>query len=558
MTVAKTKSAKLKLYTEDTPKPVRPPLEAVGSLPDVLRAFAQTTGWSLSYLPLDSECPASDKKSRGFEKKSRADKKGDLKSAASSGANQKNDLSWAAPVNPGVGTPLGQLRLDPLDSPDAATRLAPEPVRALASSLADMLSELLHTRHALWQREAELAAGVPLVPQPQQSKHLAERLEAVLRGGAMALDCQAAALYLLDDATSQLKLRSCWGLPLDRLAAPPRPLQGSIADIEALLGHAVVLEDSDVMRHWRVPEDFPAAVCVPVSTPTMILGTLWVFSDRKRDFNDRQTNILEIVAGRVASDLEREMLIGEGLAADGLKKQLDAAERLQSNQLPTISPLLDGWQLAGWTAQADALGGDFHDWFCLPDGLLAVAAGHALSHGVEAALAAVAMKAGLRAHGQYCREAQPALKRLNLTMWTGSAGDQHGTLFYGLIQTAAGQVCCASAGQPGVVLVRQDGWESLGCVAPQLGESPESDFESYGCQLQPGEALVIFTEGVRDATDAQGCPLGEAGVAQAVLGRLDLSADELAALVRGRLDSFAVAPERFDRTVLVIKRQPIA
>ena len=95
------------------------------------------------------------------------------------------------------------------------------------------------------------------------------------------------------------------------------------------------------------------------------------------------------------------MLLGEGLAADGLKKQLDAAERLQSNQLPTISPLLDGWQLAGWTAQAGALGGDFHDWFCLPDGLLAVAAGHAMNHGVEAALAAVAMKAGLRAHGQY-------------------------------------------------------------------------------------------------------------------------------------------------------------
>ena len=176
-----------------------------------------------------------------------------------------------------------------------------------------MLGELLQTRHALWQREAELAAGVPLAPQPQQSKHLAERLEAVLRGGAMALDCQAAALYLLDDATSQLKLRSCWGLPLDRLAAPPRPLQGSIADLEALLGHAVVLEDSDVMRHWRVPEDFPAAVCVPVSTPTMILGTLWVFSERKRDFNDRQTNILEIVAGRVAADLEARCCLARGL-----------------------------------------------------------------------------------------------------------------------------------------------------------------------------------------------------------------------------------------------------
>ena len=69
-----------------------------------------------------------------------------------------------------------------------------------------------------------------------------------------------------------------------------------------------------------------------------------------------------------------------------------------------------------------------------------------------------------------------------------------------------------------MVLLRQDGWESLSHVSPRLGESPESDYEQFGYQLQPGEVLVIFTEGVRDAADAQGCPLGEAGVAEAVLG----------------------------------------
>ena len=188
--------------------------------------------------------------------------------------------------------------------------------------------------------------------------------------------------------------------------------------------------------------------------------------------------------------------------------QLAAAERLQSNQLPTISPLLDGWQLAGWTAQAALLGGDFHDWFCLADGLLAVAAGHAMDRGIEAALAATAMKAALRAHGQYYREAQQTLRRLNLTMWTGSAGDQHGTLLFGLIQTSTGKGSFASAGQPGMILLRQDGWQSLSHVSPRLGESPESDYEQFGHPLQPGEVLVIFTEGVRDADRRPGLSFG--------------------------------------------------
>ena len=354
------------------------------------------------------------------------------------------------PVSAGDGPALGHLTLNR----NAAEATAEPPVafeaaRSLASAIGGMLGEVLMLRRAVFEREAELAAGVPLVPHAAETEHLATRLQAVLRGGAQAVACDAAALYLLDEATSKLKLRSCWGLPLDRLTAPPRMLQGAVADLESLLGHAVVLEDAAMMRHWRAPEDFTAAVCVPVSTSTTILGTLWMYSNVKREFTAPQTNIVEVIAGRLAADLEREMLWQEGFAAAEIKKQIAAAERLQRNQLPSVAPMLDGWDVAGWTAQAAALGGDFHDWFCLPDGLLAVAVGHAMDSGVEAALAAGGLKAALRAHGQYYREAQQTLKRLNLTLWTGSAGDQHATLFYGLIETATGRVSAASAGRPG-------------------------------------------------------------------------------------------------------------
>ena len=120
-----------------------------------------------------------------------------------------------------------------------------------------------------------------MVPHREEEKHLAERLQAALLAGGEAVGCDAAAIYLLDEATTELKLRSSWGLPFDRLTAPARPLQGAVADLEALLGHAVVLNDDNLMATWNAPEDFPAAVCVPVSSPTTLLGTLWVFCKRK-------------------------------------------------------------------------------------------------------------------------------------------------------------------------------------------------------------------------------------------------------------------------------------
>ena len=87
-------------------------------------------------------------------------------------------------------------------------------------------------------------------------------------------------------------------------------------------------------------------------------------------------------------------------AVDGaeLQKQVAAAERLQRGGLPTIAPMLDGWDMAGWTAQADQVGGAFHDWFCLPNGLLAAAVGRAAEQGIAGALTANTVKTALRSH----------------------------------------------------------------------------------------------------------------------------------------------------------------
>ena len=527
MPVASPKAKHLKLYSQRSNKIVRPQVEQLGSLPEIFEAFRRATGWSLRY-------------------------------EAGPEPNDRNNLTWFAPVNPGVGTALGHLRLDPIDSNSARTKRKPVSVataRDMAAAVARMVDELMEMRHALWQREAELAAGVPLIPHLEEEGHLAERLQAVLQAGAESLDCQAAALYLLDEATTELKIRSSWGLPFDRLTAPARQLRGAVADLEALLGHAVVLQDAEIMRRWKVPEDFATTVCVPVSTPTTLLGTLWIYCEKSRDFNDRETNLLEVVAGRVAADLEREMLMREGVDGARLKRQAAAAERLQRNQLPTVSPLLDGWQTAGWTVQAESVGGDFYDWFCLPGGLLAVAVGDVMGRGLEAAMSAGTVRTALRAHGQYHCQPEQTLKQVNLTLWTTSAGDQYASVFLGLIETATGRICCCSAGQPGAIVVRPRGWQSLAQASPPLGVGPETLYEQFGYELRPGEALVLFTDGIRDATDERGRPFGEAGVAKVLVGRLDLTADQLASIVRDTFDTHATA-NRDDCTVLVVKRTP--
>ena len=286
----------------------------------------------------------------------------------------------------------------------------------------------------------------------------------------------------------------------------------------------------------------------------MLLGTLWVFCNEQRDLSDSDTNVLEMVAGRIAADLEREMVLRAGADGAVLQKQVAAAERLQRNELPTISPLLDGWSMAGWTAQAAGVGGAFHDWFCLPRGLLALGVGKANEQGMAGAMTANAVKTAVRAHAQYHCQSERILQQVNLTLWTGSAGDQQASLFCGLVEAATGRVCCASAGQISMLRLHGDGWESLSQASAGLGESPETPFEQSGHELQPGDVLVILTGTLGNTVDGEHRPLGESGLAAALRGKLHLSAEEIVIAVREALGAHTAGTDGRDRSILLVKR----
>jgi serine phosphatase RsbU (regulator of sigma subunit) len=104
------------------------------------------------------------------------------------------------------------------------------------------------------------------------------------------------------------------------------------------------------------------------------------------------------------------------------------------------------------------------------------------------------------------------------------------------------------------VLLRPTGWESLSHSALHLGESPEADFEQFGYKLQPGEAIVLFSDGSCDAPDRQGRLPSEADVAESLQGKLNFKAEELAAATRNILEAHAPDASCYDRTILVVKR----
>ncbi len=503
----------LKLVT-DTSADTHAASEDLAGIADACKAFVQATGWQLEV-------------------------------AAGAVPTKKTSLMWSAPVNPGVGNSPGHIRLlsSGKRSPGQTSPISLEHAAQLAGAVGKLWSELLATRHALAHREAELASGVPVIVREHDddSPSMAARLEAVLRAGAQAIGCEAAALYLLDAATTELKLRASWGLPRQRMTEPARELRGALADLEALLGHAVVTNDERLYSYWKVPEvGYAACVCVPVLSQSMPLGTLWAFAQQPRDFSDPQTNILEVVAGRIAAELEREALVGEALAARNQVKQLALVDDSPSDELPAAAPYVEGWEIAAKAVHTSLPGATFYDWFAADDdGRLAIVVGDAAERGLSGALTAAAARAASRACGREMTQPAELLKRINATLWTTSSGRRRAGMFATVLDPGAAACSLVAAGPIRVLALRGDSHHALSKLAPALGSDEELRTDQIRHSMAGGECLVVY--GISWLGDSNEIKLRE----------LD---DQLAAAMSSRAN--AAARELVDAALDVISRQP--
>lgn len=376
---------------------------------------------------------------------------------------RSSHIAWSAPVAPhakqaaktGRRWQLSGLDVD--DTPatgDGHGPIAETEARDLAAALAEVVAELQRTQRALHEREAELAAGVPVAAHPQGQRHLAERLEAVLQSAAQAVGCTAAGIYLLDAGTSELKVRAQWNLPAERYLEPARPLRGAMADLEALAGHAVALEDSTLFGHWNLPEQgYEAAICVPIASPMELLGTLWVFADTKRPFTDQEVNLVEICAGRVAADLEREILMSETSDTARLKRHWDDAAERRKTRVPQVAPLVDGWEIAGWSSPAEEALGEFHDWLVTRDGALAAAVGRVEDSHFAAALSIESVRSAWRAHAHHEPDMGRLLALINDDLWSCSV-ESNAAHLIGLHLIDDGRIAWSSAGRTSGLLLQ--------------------------------------------------------------------------------------------------------
>jgi hypothetical protein len=404
--------------------------------------------------------------------------------------------------------------------------------KALAKEIGQLIARVNRAERALWQREAELAAAVPVVTKlDEEPVRLAQRLEAILHGASELVGATAAALYILDDATTQLKLRAHWGLSDSRFTDPPRPLRTAKGDLEALAGQAVVLDDAAALPHWNIPEKYPSAVCIPVSTATIPLGTLWLFADQRRDFSVQETHILEIIAGRLAVELEREILLREH-TQNKPNNHLADAVAWQSESRPQANPEVPGWDIAAEPSYENSLNTETHHWHIDSDGHFRFSLSSVTEPGITGSLT-MAELSGLVRQSDLIADPLTLIHRVNQLLWCGSAGGRHASAFCAQLQPENGHLIAEAAGEMFAFIIRPHGWELMMAPIELLGTDEHPLVNSIDQVLYPGDSLLLLAGQRRSRTRCMIDAHSEAAKhAETLLRHNHLSAREMIRLVR--------------------------
>jgi phosphoserine phosphatase RsbU/P len=188
-----------------------------------------------------------------------------------------------------------------------------------------------------------------------------------------------------------------------------------------------------------------------------------------------------------------------------VRDELEVARELQEDLLPHNVPPIPGYDFAHSYRTANEVGGDYYDLTPLPDGRVALLVGDASGHGMAAGLVMAIANATLKTALDLDPTPELVIRLLNRTLCRTGTNRTFMTVFYALLDPATGEMEYVCAGHPFPLLRRADGTiEELGCGSLPLGMREPLEICSDSAVLEPGDLLLLYTDGLAEALDTQG------------------------------------------------------
>jgi phosphoserine phosphatase RsbU/P len=446
-----------------------------------------------------------------------------------------------------------------------AKQLATNPTARAAAvqfvtMIANAVARLCFQEYELRQRLNELTTLYNVTMMLAEPRDLKKLLDRLVRAVCEVTDAKAASIRLLDPDGEQLLIKAVHNLSaqyqqkgpvrvgrneLDSVAWSPRGYEY----VKNMATDPRVQYPQEAAR-----EGIASMLSVGMRYKGRPIGVLRVYTAEERTFEQHEIELLKAVAAQASAAIDNQRLVEERFQTEAIERQIKMAAEVQQRMLPSYPPKVPGIDLAYTYVPCFELAGDFFDFIELPDDNHGLVVADVSGKGVPASLIMASVRAALRAQVDNVYYLYEVVRRLNAMLYRDTKPTEFVTLFYGVLDGHSRRFTYCNAGHPPAILLRNGQVTELPSDNMVLGIEPEETFRQEFVDLLPGDAVLIYTDGLPDAMNFEKQPYGKDRILKALQTVAGGSAQDIADHLLWDVRRFVGLTSRSDDLTMIVMK----
>jgi sigma-B regulation protein RsbU (phosphoserine phosphatase) len=387
-----------------------------------------------------------------------------------------------------------------------------------------------------------------------------EALTNVINAMMRATKAERGVLMGVDEHTGEITLLGAQGVTGEKLAQEDAysttivnqviSTRAPLLTNNAMFDNRITPGQSIIMRGLR------AILCAPMMVQDRLVGVVYVdTSMRTGNFTESDRDLLSAVANQAGITLENARLYGVAVEKGRLEHELKLAREIQQGLLPRRMPQLPGYEIRAVWQSAREMAGDFYDAFQLDDNSFGVVMADVSDKGAPSALFMAVARSMIRSYAYAGLSPIETLSQTNDLILDDAESGMFVTVYHSLFHSD-GQSVHINAGHNPPLLYRAGTGEAIYMSrgGRAIGWFPNNPLHESQLQLEPGDLIVYYTDGLTDAENPAKDNFGEERLAQSVIESPDHSAEGVLNHILDSVATFAEGVAPFDDLTLMVVR----
>jgi phosphoserine phosphatase RsbU/P len=319
---------------------------------------------------------------------------------------------------------------------------------------------------------------------------------------------------------------------------------------------AVILRDlSQYPAYQSVLGTTRSVMIAPIVVNQRRIGVFTLDSKEPDVYTLQDLALFQKFAQQAALSIEKAQLHRELLEKNRLERELSIAREIQRSFLPRSEPNIAGFEVSGLNLPSQLVSGDYYDFIKIVEGQWGLVIGDVSGKGIPASLIMASFRASLLAEIRNNYAIRTIMAKVNRLLWESTDSNQFVTAFYGVLDEQKRILTYCNAGHNPVLLIRKDGtWERLETGGLILGAFEDSVYQESFLILNPGDFLLLYTDGVTEIYNESGEEFGMERLVELVKAHSHLHAKELTSMLQDHVLTFAADRMIQDDFTLVVAR----